>query len=755
METEIATHDLFEIDCTRELGPDKYFQSAPTQVVESSLGAYREAAATKEARFGYRFGIRTVGCPHELIVRYPDDKPRFMCIMDGSTYDLSTGIFSGDPVSVSGGMQEIHLVFWPRWAECTLVFMTWLEAEPAAVASFKVRELASLPPITALERTDGFAKREFGMAFEDPCGMGLGMGAASSEQWIKRIAAYMRHTGQSLLIYPIAWYHGPQFPAKQEPADAFEVAIAPDRRMYGRYTTQPPEWVTPLLDKFHQENLGFMAEVRFFRLGSLMQKMNINLEAIQAGVDTINNMLWNDQVQSGTMDWTVVYNARNYPEMLKRGLSVFVEKDFPYAYGERGYPDVGGGYPSSIVPPGAIFNPLHPIVQEAILNFVREIGQRYGRHPAFHGIAVGLWSETCLWYGSLKRGYDDVSVSLFQQDMGITVPVAADVPNRFSKRYAYLTTHCREEWIAWRCRRIRDLLLAVRNTLREARADLRLVLVPAPGNVAWAGQETGHPEVELLREAGFDPTLLAGEPGVEIDMTTEGGAGMHKKSTTSVPPAPVTPATVPLTGICIADSWVESWGKNRMFPCDPDDPNIEALGRIGGQDVSLYRFTCEYPPDGFWYQDQWRISTPFPAGEHYLAPLACAVADIDALRLTRGGLYPDTAHAKEQRRFARVFCALPRHKFETVGATTDPVAVRTLVYEGRRYLYAVNRGPSPVRATVYFSQPPCELMELPAGTKLDTLSAWEINLGPYELRAFSLLEAAIPTNFNAVASVLA
>lgn len=204
--------DVCRVDCTQAQGSDTYFESAPTRVVGSAIGDYREAAAEQEARFGYRFDISDVGCPHELIVRYPDDKPRFMCVMDGSTCDLSTGVFSGDKIPVSGRMREIRLLFWPRWPSCTLVFATWCEGRPAAVASFEVWKLDGLPA-GAGDEDGGITRREFGMAFEDPCGMGLSLGASTRPEWIERLAAYMRHTGQTLLIYPIAWYHGPQFPS--------------------------------------------------------------------------------------------------------------------------------------------------------------------------------------------------------------------------------------------------------------------------------------------------------------------------------------------------------------------------------------------------------------------------------------------------------------------------------------------------------------------------------------------------------------
>lgn len=742
---------FFGIDCTRTFGPEQYFESDATVVVQSPIGRYREAAGKTGARFGYRFTIRRTGRPHEIVIRYPDDKARFMGIMDGTSYDLSTGVITGGELPLSNAMQEVRMVFWPRWTDCAIVFMTWSGNEPAAVASIEVRELDALPALETRGRARFRHGRDFGMVFEDPCGMSCSVGAMNRKEWVDHVASYMRHTGQSLLIYPIAWYHGPQFPSEREPSDAFELVVSPDRHMYGRYTTQPADWVAPLLERFSREGLRFIAEARFMRLGSLMRKMNTDLDAIKAGADTINNLLWNNQVQSGTMDWTVVYNARNYPEMLKRGLSVFVEKGFPYVYGEKGFPDVGGGYPSTIQPPGAIFNPLHPAVQEAAIGFAREIGRRYGKYPAFGGVATNLWPQNFLWFGSLRRGYDDLTVSLFQQETGIRVPVNRLAPDRFSQRYLFLTGNCREEWITWRCHKILGLLCKVRDALREGRRDLPLVLMPARMG-AWADQTVGRPVFATMREAGLDLDLLAGEEGIEAAIMLEGGAG-SRSATGDLdgcdPTAWTTLRGMPQSGVCIFDSWVESWGASKMVPCDLGDARAKELAVIAGKPAEgLYRFTCEFPPDGFWFEDQWRIATPFASGPHFMAPYAQAVAQSDALYVTRGGLYPDTAHPDAQRRFALAYRALPKKKFETVGTVTDPVAIRTLVYGGRRYLYAVNREYYPVRTTITFSRIPRGLTDLSTGAQIPAASTWMLNLGPYELRSFSVSKEAVPESYK-------
>ncbi|HUU21220.1 MAG TPA: hypothetical protein VM389_01675 [Phycisphaerae bacterium] len=61
------------VDCTEEHAPDSYFQSAETRVVQSPIGNYREAAGTKEARFAYRFRIRSAG-PVRRVTEQPGGK---------------------------------------------------------------------------------------------------------------------------------------------------------------------------------------------------------------------------------------------------------------------------------------------------------------------------------------------------------------------------------------------------------------------------------------------------------------------------------------------------------------------------------------------------------------------------------------------------------------------------------------------------------------------------------------------------------
>ena len=743
-----------EFDCTREYPPERYFACGEAPVVETGAGRYREAEARPLARFGYRFPIENAGRPHLAVVRYPDDRRRYLCVMDGTSYDLTTSVFTGFAHPPSGEMQEIRQVFWPRWNDCSILFMTWGHGEPAAAASVAIYELEDLPPLPVPGDPGDGSRREIGIQYEDPCGTGASEGAVTPEEWSERVIAYARHTGQKRFTYPIVWYHGPRFPSRREPADDFRVVVAPDRRQYAWWSTEPRDWVADLLERFGPAGLEFHGALTLLRLGSLMGRMNTDLAAIQAGADTINNVLWNGQVQAGTQDWTPLYNARNYPGVLERYAAGQDTRDFPWVYGEK------SGQP---YPPGPIFNPVHPVVQEAIVGLAGEIAERYAAFPAFKGISLNVWHATFLWFGSLRAGYDDFTIRLFEAETGIAVPVDAKAPDRFARRHDFLIRACRPAWIAWRCRKVRDLLGRVRDAVAAARPDLRVTLtlwvemtIPALlGPIGASHQLHARPSTaEVFREGGIDLALLGGEPGLDVDLQLEpardrGGWGSLGSDT------PLEQATMfrdhdfldaetlaalralPRPGAFIFNSWVEAWGKHRWFACDADDRQAEGLAAPYGPG-GIFRMNSEYPEDAFWWNSQLRITPGFPGGAHFLEHYAHALAEWDALRITRGGLFLDKAHTAEIQRFARAYRALPAAKFETVGASTDPVAVRTLVQDGRRYLYLVNRDCAPVEVEVTFAAAPVEVLDLATGERAPASASWRLVLGPYQLRSLAL-----------------
>ena len=749
-------------DCAQEYPADTYFGHGNIRVVDSPIGRYREAEGRPLSRFGYRFQVENIGRPHLAVVRYPDDKRRYMCMMDGTSYDLTVGVFTDVSQPLSNRMLEIRRIFWPRWNDCSIVFMTWSNGEPAAVADVKIYELEDLPPMAIPASKADSPRRDFGIQFEDPCGKGGSVGAFNHEEWTERMVSYMKHSGQRLLTYPLVWYHHPIYPSDIEPCGDFGWISAPDRQYYNPWTTRPADWVAQTLERFGEEGLEFQASMTLLRLGTLMEKMNIDLESIKAGADTYNNMLNNNQVQSSTMDWTPIYNVLN----LQKSAEGRLEGN---AYGERPGP----------FGKGVMFNPLHPTVQKAVLAVTQEIVDRYAKYPAFKGVAVNMWHSTITWFFSLNAGYDDYTTSLFEKETGIDIPVDDKAPDRFSKRYEFLVNNHLEKWIEWRCLKIRDLFRKMRDIVVAARPDLRLTItmwtettVPgwvgianSPGHQLYARKTT----YDLYREGGFDVKLYQDEPGIEVDLSLVQARDRDGWGTSGVN-TPLESScmfrdhdfldyktldaveSLPTSGAFIFDCWVEAWGQHKWYPCKPDDPQAKRFSMMSGKPAEgIFHMNSTYPKDGFWWDYQLRITSPFQAGCHYMEHVAHALAQLDACQITRGGLYLDSAHTDEIQSFVRAYQALPAKKFETVGDSTDPVAVRTLLADGRRYLYLVNREYYPVEVSLKLANPTKKAMDLTTGETVDTPDNWRLILGPYHLQAFTLAPDSTITGFTATA----
>jgi hypothetical protein len=178
-----------------------------------------------------------------------------------------------------------------------------------------------LPPLALPAAPDASPRRTLGVSYEDPCSHASDLGATQFDQWLDRMATFLKFSGMNRLTYPLVWYHGPLYPSPTETPNYFDwsVAAPATRNLYIRWTTQPGDWVAELLDRFDREGLEFVSQVTYIRLPSLMAKMNIDMAAIQAGADTINNLRADNRVQAGAGDWTGEYNVRNFDRQRGRG----------------------------------------------------------------------------------------------------------------------------------------------------------------------------------------------------------------------------------------------------------------------------------------------------------------------------------------------------------------------------------------------------------------------------------------------------
>jgi hypothetical protein len=500
------------------------------------------------------------------------------------------------------------------------------------------------------------------------------------------------------------------------------------------------------------------------RLGNLLKNMNIDLESIKAGNETYNNMLWNDEVQSSCGDWTAIYNARNYRENVRWQEEKRNMDDFPLVYGEK-----RGNFHG-----GPMFNPLHPEVQRQILEYIEDVGVRYGKYKAFKGISINVWHATLIWFGSIHSGYDDYTAALFEKETGISTRVKPDDPNRFSKRYEFLTFKCRPAWVEWRCKKIRDFVCAIRDALR--RGNLALTLTLNFWNETSKPQVFGGPnaqsqygarvnDYDFFKDGGADLLLLGKEDGIAVSVETnhqrdrgwdtegikapfENGFMFrdHDFLDTTRQNA-LRKANTP--GGFVFNCWVEAWGDHKWFSCEPGDPNLPEVTKMyDGEAEYVHRMNSYYPADGFWWDSQLRITSAFPPAFHYKEHFVHALAEFDALSITRGGLYLDKAHSVETLEFAKAYRALPDKKFDTVGETTDPVAVRKLKHDNKLYFYIVNRESYEVAVKIYFTKDKVILTDMSDLSVKESPGTAVFNLLPYDLKVFTADVTADITGFS-------
>lgn len=695
---------LIFVDCTEEPATGTYYETVVTRVVHTKAGAYRETEATAQARFGYRFTLRDKSKPHLLEVVYPDDARRTMCVCDGTTYDMSTGVCCGGRYTNSDEMLTLHLYFYPRREDTCVVFSSWGEGERAAVAGFSVFELESLPD-AGCEETG----RDFGVQYEDPTNVGSSEGATDYVSWGERIIEYLRFTGQNLLIFPVNWYHGPFVPVGSQPFGALNSYIGEDLRQYSRTTTKPNDWADELMNRFDEMGLSFIGSLTLLRLGGLMAMME--RETGDKG-DTIRNVLGDGCLQSSVNDWTVEYNPLTFhtiPEHLAA-----TGKKGPYAYNEI---DTSG----KKLP---IFNPLHPEVRRQTRVLFFELAGKYARHPSFKGLSINFWHGTFLWYGTLFAGYDDTAMSQFTRETGIRIP-DDETEERFRQRYEFISSHCREEFIQWRCKKIHCFLLELRDILRSTRPDLTLTLTIWNEPSAFGLLDGVSPQTQygmrqsnyrMYREGGLDLNLFREDEGIVVSLESNhfrDRTGWGVKGIT----APVE-ETQMFTDFAFLDAetadvlrenhsaafifncWAEAWGKHGITSAAPDDPNLpQILSLPDYRAEHVLTANSEYeddPPENrrFFFDSQLRITAGFPAGVWFREWLVEPLAQNDPLSFTAGGLYLDRAHREEILSFAREFRRLPKQTFQDT-PYSDPVTVRWLYVPEKdlTYVYCVNREP--------------------------------------------------------------
>lgn len=352
-----------------------------------------------------------------------------------------------------------------------------------------------------------------------------------------------------------------------------------------------------------------------------------------------------------------------------------------------------------------MLNFLRPEVQAAYATEIRAYRDKFRVYPHFRGITMNeAWG---IRFEDLSVGYDDYTIGLFEQETGVKVPSG----DRES-RQAFLTApERRGRWLAWRCRKVEEILRSFVSILHE-KGDSALELqywIPARALIQHMGDWPNVDLADTYREQGIDLAALNAIPGLRV---------------------------VPCVRPDYFRTHVNRFDFNEpYYNLSPEESELFNGKGLSSYGIFLHANLEIFPnlavKESHWKWPMWTtpalysrnqvqiydFAPPHPVSEWTTELIAHVLAEYDVQDLWHGwwGITESGEH-DAYRRFYNAYTSIPRGRFDKLaGWTNDPVAIRTA--KGRGW-YAVNRLAFPVTLK---------------GENADG-SALSLSFGPHEVR---------------------
>ena len=356
---------------------------------------------------------------------------------------------------------------------------------------------------------------------------------------------------------------------------------------------------------------------------------------------------------------------------------------------------------------GASSDFCDPQVQEEILSVADDLVEKYGDSPAFMGVNFMVypgWGNPSFGWGE-ERDYGDFAIAAFEKDTGIKVPVDPKDPERFAKRKEFLNSEqMKEKWIGWRCGKVREMLLKVRDRMRTKRRDLQCFAmhyhdISGMGHMLSRWLESGKTYQEFVRELGYDPSLFRKDDGVWF------GRYLHT-------------GQMRLSYLRQQDRYATGWEQN--VGAEPiafyDQPRNRAIMILQHFDELGYRIPGvpwksgyrdykipEGVPDWPWLGSLGPFYHQYQ-GPRAMEPYTQGLIGADPNLVMFGWCDSTALVGTEQplREFARAYLSLPGDKFWQVANTgfDTNLAIRDLRRGRAYYFYVANPGYWPIKGEV-------------------------------------------------------
>ncbi len=371
------------------------------------------------------------------------------------------------------------------------------------------------------------------------------------------------------------------------------------------------------------------------------------------------------------------------------------------------------------------YNPLNPLVQEAMLAVVRELVQRYKDHPSFAGLAVELSADSFTQLPGELWGLDDATIARFQRETGVEVPGSGDT--RFAQRAQFLADPAQakacEAWLNWRAEVLAHFYRQVHSELISARRDAMLYLAATNLFDSPDAQRRLRPTLppadrvdDALLSLGIRQELFRDEQGVTL-----------LRPQRLLPPGSVAVQAVDIQLNRAADFDATLRTQNTpgaLFLHEPQRIRLASFDTKGpaGKEKTNLSLMSEFSP----------------ADRRNRQRFVHALVTLDPVAMFDGGWLMPLGEEESLADIVAAYRRLPVGKFESLTEPASLVTIRQLSTRSSTYAYLVNDSDWPLTVQLQLKMPPgCRIQELSGRRRLPAPSGetWSVSLEPYDLIA--------------------
>ncbi len=202
------------IDCTQDAGPRPMMDQGTSEVVTGPAGTYRVTAEHRHAFFAYRWRSGGQDKPHVLVVEYPDDAKRTIMFFTHESkisgrknidWSLETGIYAGNPMPNTGGMQYHTMFFWPNDEWPVVMVGNWNRSgAPAGASRIWVYQVEGGLPALDTDDPDPADPRMIGDLYNwSRVPVHGAFGLTDRTKTFDHIAEYYAYLGQNMVSWPV------------------------------------------------------------------------------------------------------------------------------------------------------------------------------------------------------------------------------------------------------------------------------------------------------------------------------------------------------------------------------------------------------------------------------------------------------------------------------------------------------------------------------------------------------------------------